>query len=179
MHIPGRAKAALNVPAPTTVTSKAPSVFARKGGFLAAHAPERIPGSSNASSASAGTLNSSSTIEKVDSSIPGFKHSLPAMLAETTTLKGLVPSKNSTTPNKQLKKKLEQPPPLTLPDDELGTGGGGGGGGGGDVNGFGQSEAGRKLALRAARNSKKVRHPMNFLTRGSRMLQRQKCLAGG
>ncbi|PLW17147.1 hypothetical protein PCANC_11777 [Puccinia coronata f. sp. avenae] len=152
MHIPGRAKAALNVPAPTTVTSKAPSVFARKGGFLAAHAPERIPGSSNASSASAGTLNSSSTIEKVDSSIPGFKHSLPAMLAETTTLKGLVPSKNSTTPNKQLKKKLEQPPPLTLPDDELGTGGGGGGG---DVNGFGQSEAGRKLALRAARNSKK------------------------
>ncbi|WAQ82344.1 hypothetical protein PtA15_2A661 [Puccinia triticina] len=27
--------------------------------------------------------------------------------------------------------------------------------GGGDVNGFGQSEAGRKLALRAARNSKK------------------------
>jgi len=149
MHIPGRAKAALNAPAPTPRTSKAPSVFARKGGFLAAHAPERIPGNSNASGAPAGTLNPSSSIEKVDSSIPGFKHSLPAMLAETTTLKGLFPSKNSGTSNKQLKKKLEQPPPLTLPDDEFGTGGGG------DVNGFAQSEAGRKLALKAARNSKK------------------------
>ncbi|KAI9609843.1 hypothetical protein H4Q26_006832 [Puccinia striiformis f. sp. tritici PST-130] len=82
MHIPGRAKAALNAPAPATRTSKAPSVFARKGG-------------------------------------------------------------------------------------------------GGDVNGFAQSEAGRKLALRAARNSKKVRHPMNFLTSGQRMPDRLKLLAGG
>ncbi|KAA1100933.1 hypothetical protein PGT21_001930 [Puccinia graminis f. sp. tritici] len=149
MHIPGRAKAALNAPAPAAQTSKAPSVFARKGGFLAAHAPERIPGSSNTSGAPAGTLSTSTAMEKVDSSIPGFKHSFPAMLAQTTTLKGLVPSNNSGNPNKLLKKKLEQPPPLTLPDDEFGTGGGG------DVNGFAQSEAGRKLALRAARNSKK------------------------
>ncbi|KAH9463982.1 hypothetical protein Pst134EB_003523 [Puccinia striiformis f. sp. tritici] len=148
MHIPGRAKAALNAPAPATRTSKAPSVFARKGGFLAAHAPERIPGSSNTSGAPTGTLDASSTAEKVDPSIPGFKHSLPAMLAQTTTLQGLVPSKTSGT-QKLLKKKLEQPPPLTLPEDEFGTGGGG------DVNGFAQSEAGRKLALRAARNSKK------------------------
>ncbi|POW09726.1 hypothetical protein PSHT_09048 [Puccinia striiformis] len=103
MHIPGRAKAALNAPAPATRTSKAPSVFARKGGFLAAHAPERIPGSSNTSGAPTGTLDASSTAEKVDPSIPGFKHSLPAMLAQTTTLQGLVPSKTSGT-QKLLKK---------------------------------------------------------------------------
>lgn len=71
------------------------------------------------------------------------------MLAQTSTLKGLLPSTKSGNPNRVLQKKLDQPPPLTLPDDEFGSGGGG------DVNGFAQTEAGRKLALRAAKNSKK------------------------
>ncbi|KAG0140527.1 hypothetical protein CROQUDRAFT_718591 [Cronartium quercuum f. sp. fusiforme G11] len=148
MHIPGRAKVALNATPIVTGPSKAPSVFARKGGFLAAHAPERIPG--NSSVATLTTAGPGPQIQdKVDAGIPGLQHSLPAILAQTTTLKGLVPNLSDSMP-KALKKKLDQPPPLTLPDEELG-----GGGGGGDVNGFRQSEAGRKLALRAARTSKK------------------------
>lgn len=132
--------------------SKAPSVFARKGGFLAAHAPERLVGVSNVSP----VIPLGSTLppkEKVDSGIPGLQHSLPAILAQTTTLRGLVPPTMTDLSSKPLKKKLDQPPPLTLPDEEFGNGGGG------DVNGFAQSEAGRKLALRAARTSKKVRSP--------------------
>ncbi|EGG00042.1 uncharacterized protein MELLADRAFT_93872 [Melampsora larici-populina 98AG31] len=148
MHIPGRAKVALTAAPVNAGPSKAPSVFARKGGFLAAHAPERIPGGP-----SFNPTNPASTApslkDKVDSGIPGLQHSLPAILAQTTTLKGLVPTLPGSAP-KFLKRKLDQPPPLTLPDEELG-----GGGGGGDVNGFGQSEIGRKMALRAARMSKK------------------------
>ncbi|KAH9816684.1 hypothetical protein DFH28DRAFT_890731 [Melampsora americana] len=146
MHIPGRAKVALTAAPVNPGPSKAPSVFARKGGFLAAHAPERIPGGPSFNPTNPAT-STPSLKEKVDSGIPGLQHSLPAILAQTTTLKGLVPTLPGSVP-KSLKKKLDQPPPLTLPDEELG-------GGGGDVNGFGQSEIGRKMALRAARMSKK------------------------
>ncbi|MBW0487165.1 hypothetical protein O181_026880 [Austropuccinia psidii MF-1] len=148
IHIPGRAKLALTAHAPSTTSSKPPSVFARKGGFLAAHAPERIPGAPSSTTSNAKSPISQAIGDKVDSNIPGFQHSLPAILAQTTTLKGLVPTIPGSS-SKVLKKKLDQPPSLTLPEDELGTGGRR------DVNGFAETEAGRKLALKAARNSKK------------------------
>ncbi|KAH9813685.1 hypothetical protein DFH28DRAFT_929703 [Melampsora americana] len=71
LHIPSRAKVTLTAAPVNAGPSKGPSVFARKGGFLAAHAPERIPGGRSFNSTNPAT-STPSLKEKVDSGIPGL-----------------------------------------------------------------------------------------------------------
>lgn len=180
MHIPGKAKAALTATptGPAVDKSAQYSVFARQGGFLAAHAPERHPAHAAAlaaATAAAATPSASDATtenakpDSVDEGIPGFQHTRSALLASTSTLGALA---NTSAP-RVLRRKLDQLPPLTLPEEEtrsravVASKGD-------DVNGFAQTEEGKKLAQKSARSNKKVcRRPAVLRARAQSPVQKK------